>query len=146
MHVARRLEFVADPMNLTTSLCEQAARMPDAIAFVGVGGPTLTYAALDGAVDAVAARIRDRGLRAGNTVVLATRDAARQLVTALALARLGVAQASPGFSARPVDATLADEPSGDATRTLAIADVCPGTFAPGTPVPVHDAAESILLY
>jgi acyl-CoA synthetase (AMP-forming)/AMP-acid ligase II len=140
------LDFVADPMNLTTSLREQAARMPDAIAFVGVGGPTLTYGALDGAVDAVAARIRDRGLRAGNTVVLATRDAARQLVSALALARLGVAQAAPGFSAGPVDATLADEPSGEAGRMLAIDDVCPRTFAPGTPVPVHDDAESILLY
>ncbi|RPE27817.1 non-ribosomal peptide synthetase [Kitasatospora cineracea] len=68
----------------------QCARTPDALA-VRAGAASLTFAELDARSDALARRLRGRGVRRGDVVALAMPGTAEQVVAMLAVAKAGAA-------------------------------------------------------
>ncbi|MDI1460728.1 non-ribosomal peptide synthetase [Catellatospora sp. KI3] len=71
-------------------VAEQAARSPEAVA-VSHGARTLTYAQLDEQADALAGRLRDRGVQAGDVVAVLQRRSPSIVVTLLAVLKAGAA-------------------------------------------------------
>lgn len=94
-------------MNITETIFQQAARTPDRDAFVHFGGRTRPYAELVRAVNVLALRLHDAGLTPGATAVIDTQGVYVYLVTALALARLGVVFAPPSLPTAWADLALA---------------------------------------
>ena len=76
-------------MNVADLLTERARRAPDSPAILCDGGK-LTVAAVEAAVWAVAARLREAGLKPGEVVGLRMRDPLLHLVAIFALARAGI--------------------------------------------------------
>ncbi|MFG1698429.1 amino acid adenylation domain-containing protein [Nonomuraea sp. NPDC049309] len=69
---------------------EQARRSPGAVA-VRCGGDALTYAGLNGAANALAARLRERGLGRGSAVAICLEPSIPWLVSALGVLKAGAA-------------------------------------------------------
>ena len=127
-------------MNVTDPIRRRAQLAPDAPAFMRPDGTTATYAMLDGSVDAVAHRIREIGLVPGQNAVLVTRDYYKYLVTALALARAGVAVAPVTLPTHFTDVALLDEgeQGNGCPRIVSLNDLSP-VRAAGGPVPPFES-------
>lgn len=95
-------------MNASEPLRRQAAATPEAAAYMGSTGLATTYAAMERDVDAVAFRLHALRLSPGTTAAVASGDLYRYLVTALALARLGVTHAPDTLPAHLSDVALVD--------------------------------------
>lgn len=84
-------------MNVTVPIRTLAGRTPDAPAIIAADGRIVSYAALDRAIDGMAARAHRIGLRPGDVVGLTIggTEEALALMLALGLARAGIASANP---------------------------------------------------
>ena len=83
-------------MNVASLLRARAARHPERIAFVdAAAGSTLSYAALDAASARVAAALRGRGLRPGDTVLIVHPVTLDLYVALIGMLRAGLVPAIP---------------------------------------------------
>lgn len=135
-------------MNASEPVRRLAHATPDAVAFTSAHGQHVTFAQFDAMIDAVAARVRAAGLAPGHTVSLWTPDLYRHLVTAMALARAGVAWGPPQLPAAVLEAALGDDgmdaPAGVRTVRLdALAPTAPGAVVP---FPMHPGGDATLVW
>jgi amino acid adenylation domain-containing protein len=79
---------VPEPATITGRFAAQVARTPDAPA-VESDGEVLTYGGLDAASDRLAARLREAGVRPGQTVALALGRSASMVIAQLAVLKAG---------------------------------------------------------
>ncbi|MGH7043725.1 MAG: class I adenylate-forming enzyme family protein [Acetobacteraceae bacterium] len=88
-------------MNITAPFRRLARVMADVPAIIRADDTSVSYAALDRAIDRVAARVAGLGLHPGDTAGLPITgpDESLGLILALALARLGIASADPTLPA-----------------------------------------------
>jgi acyl-CoA synthetase (AMP-forming)/AMP-acid ligase II len=88
-------------VNITAPLRRLARTLPDVPAIIRADDSIIAYGVLDRTIDAVARRLLAAGLRPGETVGLgiAGPDESRGLITALALARVGIASSHPALPA-----------------------------------------------
>lgn len=135
-------------MNVTRPLREQAHRTPDAIAYVGSRRKVLTYAALDRAVDALAARFTACGVVRGEVAMVALADPFRLLVGTLALARLGVPQGPMPFPVAHAQLAVVDDPAAadGIRRCIVLDDTWMEAPTDVPPVPMDDDGASVVLY
>ncbi len=119
-------------MNVTAPLRRLARIIPDVPAIIRADDSAISFAALDRTIDAVARRLLEAGLRAGETIGLGITgpDESRGLITALALARLGIASSHPSLPA--------------ARRIVFAPPAQPGDVAVGDAAFVPDPAEGPL--
>ena len=96
-------------MNVTEPIRRFANATPGAPAFVTRAGQPVDYAQFERTIDAVARRALALGLRPGQCAALATASLYRQLVVALALARIGVAHGPMYLPDRVVTMAIADD-------------------------------------
>ena len=96
-------------MNASDIVRRQAAQTPDAPAFIDIRGYGATYAQLAATVDAVAVRLRAAGMAPQSVAVLATTNLYKFLVTALAMARVGIVFAPPSLPVEYTDVAVLDE-------------------------------------
>lgn len=135
-------------MNASEPIRRLARVSADGVAYANVQGQHVTFAQLDAMIDAVAHRIRAAGLAPGHTVSLWTPDLYRHLVTAMALARVGVAWGPPQLPPGVLQAALHDEGAdalpGVPTVPLAtLAPTAPGTVAP---FPMHAGGDATMAW
>jgi len=137
-------------INCTETLRRNARLQPDAPAIARRNGTIVTYAELDRTLDALAHRLRDLGLRPGQTALVATLDDHRYLVLLLALARIGVTGAPGGVPPVVADIALSDQPPGSIghSRVVALDELWPAGLldddAP-SPAPMHQDGDAILV-
>lgn len=119
-------------MNASEIVRRQAALTPGVPAFIDARGNTATYAMLEASIDAVAHRIRAAGIAPQSVAVLVTRNLYKFLVTAMALARVGVVFAPKTLPVAWTDLALVDdgETGNGCARTLAL-----DAFSPTAPAP-----------
>ena len=136
-------------MNCSEPIRRNARILPDAVAIARSDGSTITYAALDRTLDALAHRLREIGLRAGHAVAIVTADGHRYLVTLLALARIGVTGAASNLPPALAEMVLSDQAPGTVNhpRVVQLDALWPaGGLAGDTPpVPMHDDGSAILV-
>lgn len=96
-------------MNVTDRIRERAQGSPEAHALIRPNGTPVSYRQVDRAIDCIAGRARELGLRAGALVGVPTPDAYRSLLIRLALARIGIGTASNSIDPQSLDASLEDE-------------------------------------
>lgn len=109
-------------MSASDLVRRQAALTPDAPAFIDLRGHGVTYAQLAAVIDAVAVRLRDAGIAPQTVAVLATTNLYKFLVTALAMARVGIVFAPPSLPVEYTDVAVLDEgqPGNGCARTFAL--------------------------
>ncbi len=112
-------------MNVTEPIRRHAASIPDAPAFVRHGGEVVSYARFERTIDTVARRALALGLAPGQCAVLAAPDLYRQVVVALALARIGVAHGPANLPERFPSAAIlaAGAPYSGSARRIALDDL-----------------------
>lgn len=126
-----------------------AARDPDGLALVA-GGDSVTWAALDAAVDAVAAGLRGRDLRLGDRVAMSLPNSAAfvQLYLGALRAGLVVAPIDPASSAEEVAAALVDTGArlhvGDEATVAELRAAGAGATPGPGPVPGGEALAALL--
>ncbi len=76
-------------MNVSEIFRTNAATRPDAVAWIDERRPVVTHAALDAIIDAVAQRLLDAGVRAGQRVATALDSGLPMLAVIMAAARIG---------------------------------------------------------
>ncbi len=136
-------------MNVTESIRRHAQRAPDAEAYVSARGETFTYGVVERTIDALAVRLLDLGLVPGNIVAIATNDLYRHTMVGLALARVGVAQATINLPAQRTDLAILDpglEGNG-CTRSVGLVDLWSAdllTRGATNPVPIHEDGNALL--
>ena len=115
-------------MNVSLLLRRQARSTPDAIAWSGAQGATVTYAAFERTVDALARRLAALGIGEGTIAAVAVRDPYRHLAVALALGRVGAVHAHAGLPGALTDIALVDgdPPGNGCARVASVADAWPG--------------------
>jgi long-chain acyl-CoA synthetase len=89
-------------VNVTAIIRAHAQARPDLPALIE-GKETLTYAALDRCIDAMAERLRASGVGAGDRVVLKIREGILHVVSAFAVMRLGAACCAVDWRSRPAE-------------------------------------------
>ncbi|MFO1317870.1 MAG: class I adenylate-forming enzyme family protein [Burkholderiales bacterium] len=118
-------------MNVTDPIRAAARRQPGALAYTGVPNRMeVTFAQLDRAIDAFAARALDAGLREGQTAIVELAEEHAHLVATLALIRIGVAAAAPTLPERFAAARLCA--AATTAATLREVHVDRTWFLPGT--------------
>lgn len=136
-------------MNCSEPIRRNARISPDAAAIERSDGSIITYATLDRALDALAHRLRDLGLRTGQAASIVTADGHRYLVTLLALARIGVTGAPGDLPQGLAEMVLSDGAPGaiNHPRVVQLDDLWPaGGLAGDTPpVPMHTEGSAILI-
>ena len=111
-------------MNVSDIFRANAATRPDAVAWIDERRSGVTHAALDAIIDAVAQRLLDAGVRAGQRVTTALDDGLPMLAVIMALARIGAESIDRLAAGDRCDACTASpgrEPSSVAP-TLRVAD------------------------
>ena len=111
-------------MNVSDIFRANAATRPDALAWIDERRSGVTHAALDAIIDAVAQRLLDAGVRAGQRVTTALDDGLPMLAVIMALARIGAESIDRLAAGDRCDACTASpgrEPSSVAP-TLRVAD------------------------
>ncbi len=138
-------------MNITDPLRQCAQLHPDKTAVIKLGGVAVSYGELDRTIDAIAQRLLDHGLRAGQTVIVAFSPPYMFLVLALAAARIGVASATPGHPLAACAGCLAPDntPPAAGVRMIPVPHgwfVAPSPEAVVPPVPSAQDAAAICAY
>jgi acyl-coenzyme A synthetase/AMP-(fatty) acid ligase len=135
-------------MNVTEPIRRQAHATPAAPAFVTRRGEAISYAQFDRTIDAVARRALALGLAPSQCAVLATANLYRQLVIALALARVGIAHGPPSLPPHVVEVAIVDDnvPSPGRARRLAIDELWTEGVADAAPVAMHAGGEDTYFY
>lgn len=131
-------------MNITEPIRRHAVLRPEAIAVIRPDHRAITYRALDGIIDALAARLSELGAEPGMVagLSLAGPDEFPGLTVALAMARLGVATADMTLPAEQQDLCCPEHGRAGPTGvpSLPVADLCmavppaPEEVPPG---PIH---------
>lgn len=137
-------------MNVSLLLRRQARSTPDAIAWSSVQGATVTYAAFERTVDALARRLAALGIADGTIAAIVAPDPFRYLAIALAAGRLGAAHAHAQLPGALADIALVDGdlPGHGCARVAAIADVWPAPAAVdahAAPLPVHTGGAALCM-
>jgi len=138
-------------MNATAPIRRLARATPAAAAYQSAIGNVVSYEELERTIDAIAHRIRDRGIVAGRTAVIATDHHYRYIVVALAMARLGVAFAPASLPARYTDVVLQDAGAkgNGCGRIIAFGEFWPGgsrdAHAALPPVAMHEDASTTFM-
>lgn len=137
-------------MNGSEPIRRNARITPDAIAIQRNDGSSVTYATLDRTIDTLAHRLREIGLRAGQTTAIVTADGHRYLVVLLALARIGVTAAPGSLPPALTDVVLSDYPPGSVghSRVVPLSDLWPAGLPAGAvpPAAMHaDGSATLVL-
>jgi len=137
-------------INCTEPIRRNARLQPDVPAIARSNGTVVTYVELDRTLDALAHRLRDLGLRPGQTALVATLDDHRYPVLLLALARIGVTAAPGGVPPVVADIALSDQPPGSIghSRVVPLDELWPAGLLDGgapPPAPMHQDGDAILV-
>ena len=133
-------------MNVTAPIRSAAKRAPKATALIRADGSTVPYRDLERMLDAVCARAAELGLRPGHVVALGIGgpDELPALLTALALARAGVATADLAIPPTRLDAWIVDQvPSPPGPRAIPLRAFWDGLHLV-RPAPLHDDPDAVL--
>ena len=133
-------------MNVTAAIRAAAARSPNATAFIRADHSTIRYRDLERMIDAVCARAGELGLRPGHVVALgiAGPDELPGLLTALALARAGVATADLAIPPARVDAWIVEHvPAPPGPRAIKLRALWDGLALVG-PARLHEDPGAVL--
>ena len=133
-------------MNVSDIFRANAATRPDAVAWIDERRSGVTHAALDAIVDAVARRLLDAGVRAGQRIATALDSGLPMLAVIVAVARIGAESIDRLAADDRCDACAATpgrEPSSVAP-TLRVTDEWLEAASPhGTRVAVHDGGPAV---
>ncbi|MEP7182782.1 MAG: class I adenylate-forming enzyme family protein [Betaproteobacteria bacterium] len=134
-------------MNVTDWIRDAARRTPDVEAICG-DALVLTYGALDRTVDAIAVRLVAAGLGPGDAALVEVIGQDEILLLMLALGRIGVAAATPGYpKARAAARLMRARPDGTrAAKAIVVDDEwfrSPPPTASVPPVPSHQHGGAV---
>lgn len=138
-------------MNASEPLRRHALLTPDRVAYTSARGTTVSYAAIEDTINAVAHRVHDLGFVPGQSVALAASDLYRYIVVALALARLGITYAPNTLPPHLADVAFLDRGAkgNGCARTVAFSDFWPEDLLSRgdvTPVTPNDDGAAILMH
>jgi len=134
-------------MNITDPIRRHAELRPHEPAVVRPTGETVTYYDLDRSIDALAKRLTDLRLVAGNTVALLIPNEYPVLLVSLALARLGIASGPPGLPDDIADVRIAFDDAEASDRRILVIDPLwlekPPASMLVAPIPSHPDGSAI---
>jgi acyl-coenzyme A synthetase/AMP-(fatty) acid ligase len=135
-------------VNVTDPIRRFARATPGAPAFVTSAGQPIAYDHFDRTIDAVARRALALGLQPGQCAALASASLYRQLVIALALARIGVAHGPISLPAHVVNVAIADGnvAYGGNARRLDVDEIWAESAADAEPVAMFAGGDATYLY